>query len=87
MLDTTLASKDEKKKKKEDIGAITAEEAAKAAVRDDIHEIILNDLDENSIQEVEITVEKAADSIPANMIRYILPRTGGWTTKYRQSRR
>lgn len=59
MLDTTLASKDEKKKKKEDIGAITAEEAAKAAVRDDIHEIILNDLDENSIQEVEVTVEKS----------------------------
>ncbi len=58
MLDTALSSKEGKQKKKTDMCRITAGETFDAAVRDDIHEIILNDLDENNVQEVEVTVKQ-----------------------------
>ena len=59
MLDTALSPKEGRKKKKADTGAAAVEDMAGTAVRDDIHEIILSDLDENVIQEVEVTVEKS----------------------------
>lgn len=48
MLDTTLSVK---------------EEEPAHQIRDDIHEITLNDFDEDDIAEVEITVEKSGDGI------------------------
>lgn len=48
MLDTTLSVREEETGHK---------------IRDDIHEITLNDFDENEIEEVEITVEKSGDGM------------------------
>lgn len=48
MLDTTLSVK---------------EEETVRQIRDDIHEITLNDFDEDDIEEVEITVEKSGDGM------------------------
>ncbi|HBA47673.1 MAG TPA: DNA translocase FtsK [Lachnospiraceae bacterium] len=55
ILDTTLPVKEEKKKKKAEKEAVPE----LSAVRDDIHEIIWNDLEESKIKEVDVTVEKS----------------------------
>ncbi len=50
MLDTTLSAGKEKPKKEAEKGAVTVAEAEAAAIRDDIHEIILNDWNGDVVQ-------------------------------------
>ena len=65
MLDTALSTGKEKPKKEVEKGAVTIEEAEAAAVRDDIHEIILNDLDGDAVQTVNVVSEAGAVSSSA----------------------
>lgn len=51
ILDTALATREEKGSSDE--------------IRDDMHEIMLNDFDENMVKEVEVTVEKSGDNMHA----------------------
>lgn len=51
MLDTALTAREEK--------------TPKSTVRDDIHEIVLNDLDEKAIKAVDVTMEKTGDGMHA----------------------
>ncbi len=71
MLDTALSSKEEKRKKKTDAGKIAAKEAVGAEIRDDIHEIILNDLDENKVEEVEVTIKQSGGSFHSSEYDHI----------------
>lgn len=50
MMDTSIAVKEEKS-------------TVIDVVRDDIHEIVLNDFDENAIEEVQVTMEKSGDGM------------------------
>lgn len=60
MLDTTLSTEKKKPKKEVEKGAVTIEEAEAASVRDDIHEIILNDLDGDGAQTANVASEANA---------------------------
>ncbi len=60
MLDTTLSTEKKKPKKEVERGAVTIEEAEAASVRDDIHEIILNDLDGDGAQTANVASEANA---------------------------